>query len=119
VTETIRGISAGIAIDLAKRGANVVVNYTSPRGAIAGEEVVKEIEDAGSKVALVQANVALLSGLRKLLEAALTLSASRKIDILVHNAATGDDYYMENMTEEYYESQTDVNLKGWESFGIF
>jgi hypothetical protein len=38
---------------LAKRGANVVVNYTSPRGAIAGAEVVKEIEVAGSKAALV------------------------------------------------------------------
>ncbi|KAH8790272.1 hypothetical protein BGZ57DRAFT_1013956 [Hyaloscypha finlandica] len=90
VTGSSRGIG-GIAIDLAKRGANVVVNYTSPRGAIAGEEVVKEIEDAGSKVALVQANVTFLSDLRKLVEAALTLSASGKIDILVHNAATGDD----------------------------
>jgi 3-oxoacyl-[acyl-carrier protein] reductase len=119
VTETIRGIGTGIAIDLAKRGANVVVNYTSPRGAIAGEEVVKEIGDAGSKVALVQANVALLSGLRKLVEAALALSASGKIDILVHNAAAGDDCYIENMTEEFYESQTDVNLKGRESFGLF
>jgi 3-oxoacyl-[acyl-carrier protein] reductase len=88
------------------------VNYTSPRGAIAGAEVVKVVEAAGSKAALVQANVALLSDLKKLVEAALILSENGSIDILVHNAATGDDCYMEDMTEGFYESQTDVNLKG-------
>lgn len=88
------------------------MNYTSPRGLVAGGEVVKAIEAAGSKAALVQANVALLPDLKKLVEAALTVSESGKIDILVHNAATGDDCYMEDMTEEFYESQTNVNLKG-------
>jgi 3-oxoacyl-[acyl-carrier protein] reductase len=93
------------------------VNYTSPRGLIAGGEVVKQIEAAGSKAALVHANVALLSDLKKLVEAALTVSESGKIDILVHNAATGDDCYREDMTEEFYEAQIDVNLKGRVSFG--
>lgn len=90
------------------------MNYTSPRGEIAGTAVVKAIEAAGSKAALVQANVALLSDLKKLVEAAVAISEAGKIDILVHNAATGDDCYMEDMTEEFYESQTDVNLKGSE-----
>ncbi|PMD46321.1 NAD(P)-binding protein [Hyaloscypha variabilis F] len=119
VTETIRGIGAGIAIDLAKRGANVVVNYTSPRGAIAGGEVAKEIEAAGSKAALVQANVAHLSDLKKLVDAALAISENGKIDILVHNAGNGDDFYMEDMTEEFYQFQTDINLKGISLFGRF
>lgn len=89
-----------------------MVNYTSPRGFIAGGEVVKEIEAAGSKAALVQANIALLTDLNRLVEAALTLSDSGKIDILIHNAANGDGSYMEDMTEEFYELQTDINLKG-------
>jgi 3-oxoacyl-[acyl-carrier protein] reductase len=93
------------------------VNYTSPRGAIAGAEVIKEIEAAGSKAALVQVNVSLLPDLKKLVEAALTISESGKIDILVHNAATGDDCYMEDMTEKFYQAQTDVNLKGRVGFG--
>jgi len=118
VTERTRGIGAGIAIDLAERGANVVVNYTSLRGAIAGGEVVKEIEAAGSKAALVQANVAHLSELNKLVEAALSISEAGKIDILIHSAATGDDCYMEDMTEEFYQSQTDVNLKGLSWFRL-
>lgn len=88
------------------------MNHTSPRGAVAGAEVVKEIEAAGSKAALVQANVAFMPDLKKLVEAALTISESGNIDILVHNAATGDDCYMEDMTEEFYQSQTDINLKG-------
>ena len=74
--------------------------------------MVKEIEAAGSKAALIQANVALVSDLKKLVEAAMKLSASGKIDILVHNAATGDDCYMEAMTEDFYQAQTDANLKG-------
>ncbi|KAE9370475.1 NAD(P)-binding protein [Stipitochalara longipes BDJ] len=111
VTGSSRGIGAGIAIDLAKRGANIVVNYTSHRGEFAGGEVVKEIEAAGTKAALVQANFAHLSDLKRLVEAALTISENGKIDILVHNAASGDDCYMEDMTEEFYQSQTDVNLK--------
>jgi 3-oxoacyl-[acyl-carrier protein] reductase len=93
------------------------VNYASPRGLISGGEVVKQIQAAGSKAALIHANIALLPDLKKLVEAALTVSTSGNIDILVHNAATGDDCYMEDMTEEFYESQTDVNLKGRVSLG--
>ena len=84
---------------------------------VAGGDVMQEVKAAGSKAVLVQANVALLSDLKKLVEAALTVSESGRIDILVHNAATGDDCYMEDMTEEFYEAQTDVNLKGRVSSG--
>jgi 3-oxoacyl-[acyl-carrier protein] reductase len=99
-------------LDLAKRGVNVVVNYTSSRGEAAAAQVVKEIEGCGSKAIIVQANMAVMGDLQKLIDGALALSDTGKIDILVHNAATGDDCYMEDMTEEFYEAQTDVNLKG-------
>ena len=96
---------------------HVVVNYTSPSGLIVGGEVITEIKAVGSKAVLVHANVALLSELKKLVEVALTVSESEKVDSLIHNAATGDDCYMEDMTEEFYETQTDVNLKGRVSSG--
>ncbi|TVY51777.1 putative hydroxyacylglutathione hydrolase [Lachnellula cervina] len=111
VTGSARGIGAGIAIDLGKRGANVVVNYTSQRGEVAAAAVSKRIEAGGSNVATVQANVADMSDLQKLVDAALILSENRKVDIVVHNAATGDDCYLEDMTERFYEDQTDANLK--------
>ena len=88
------------------------MNYTSPRGQVAAAAVSKSIEASGSKVAIVQANVAVMSDLQKLVDAALAISENGKIDILVHNAATGDDCYLEDMTEKFYEDQTDANLKG-------
>lgn len=99
-------------MDLAKRGANVVVNYTSTRGEAAAAQLAKEIEPSGSKVAVVQANMAAYEDLKKLADAALAISETGKIDILVHNAGTGDDCYLEDMTEAFYQAQTDVNLKG-------
>ncbi|KAF8866704.1 NAD(P)-binding protein [Acephala macrosclerotiorum] len=112
VTGSARGIGAGIALNLAKRGANVVVNYTSTRGEAAAAQLAKEIEPTRSKVAVVQANIAAYKDLKKLTDAALEISGTGKIDILVHNAATGDDCYLEDMTEAFYQAQTDVNLKG-------
>jgi NAD(P)-dependent dehydrogenase (short-subunit alcohol dehydrogenase family) len=97
---------------LGKRGANVVVNYTSSRGAVAAATVSNSIETDGSKASIVQANVAHMPDLQKLVDAALAISENGKIDILVHNAATGDDCYLEDMTEKFYEDQTDANLKG-------
>lgn len=75
-------------------------------------QLAKDIVACGSKVAIVQADVAIMEDLQRLVDAALAISDTKKIDILVHNAATGDDCYMEEMTEEFYEAQTDVNLKG-------
>ncbi|TVY73619.1 putative hydroxyacylglutathione hydrolase [Lachnellula suecica] len=111
VTGSSRGIGAGIAIDLANRGANVVVNYTSPRGEVAAAGIFKDIEATGSKCAVVQANLALTPDLQKLVDAALAISEHGKIDILVHNAGTGDDSYLADLTEEFYEDQMNVNLK--------
>lgn len=90
----------------------MVVNYTSPRGATAAEPVIKAIEDAGSKAALVQADVSKVPDLQKLVDAAVALSDTGKIDILIHNAGNGDDRFLADMTEEFYEFQSDINLKG-------
>lgn len=77
------------------------MNYTSQRGEVAAAAVSKRIEAGGSNVATVQANVADMSDLQKLVDAALILSENRKVDIVVHNAATGDDCYLEDMTERF------------------
>ena len=61
---------------------------------------------------IVQANVAGLGDLKTIIDAALAVSETGNNDLLVHNAATGDDCFLEDMTEEFYQAQTDVNLKG-------
>jgi len=97
---------------LAKRGAHVVVNYTTSRGGVAAAEVANKIEAAGTKVSVVQCDVSIMGDLQKLVDGALSISENGKIDILVHNAATGDDCYLADMTEKFYENQTNANLKG-------
>lgn len=79
-----RGVGAGIAIMLGKRGANVVVNYVSDSSKEKALKVITDIEAAGSKASLCQANVSKMEDIPKLIEAALALSPNKKIDILIH-----------------------------------
>ena len=55
VTGASRGIGRAIALDLAKEGANVVVNYSGSEQK--AQEVVDEIKACGTKAIAVQANV--------------------------------------------------------------
>lgn len=84
VTGSATGIGAAVAIGLAKRGANVVVNYSkSEAEAKATADAVKA---AGAQALLVQGNVASDADCKKL--AAAALEAWGRIDILVNNAGT-------------------------------
>ena len=89
-----------------------MVNHSSPKSGEAGAAVVKAIRAAGSNAVLVHANVVGLSDTKKLVNAAVELSPSGTIDILVHNAGHGDDCFLEDITEDFYTTQTDINLKG-------
>lgn len=79
-----RGIGAGIALLLGKRGANVVVNYVG--AAARAEKVVKAIEDAGSRAVAVQADVSKPTEHEKLVTAALGISTTGKIEVIVHKS---------------------------------
>ena len=59
-----------------------------------------------------KANVGIISELEKLVEAPLALSETRRLDILMHNAASRDDAFLEDMTEEFSDTQTAISLKG-------
>ena len=84
VTGSATGIGASSAIGLAKRGANVVVNYSK------SEKQARETADAaraaGADVLVVQGDVAKDPDCRKLAQAALDKWG--RIDILVNNAGT-------------------------------
>ena len=84
VTGSATGIGAAVAIALARRGANVVVNYTkSETGA---RETADAVKHMGVDARLVQADVAKDADCVKLAQAAL--DAWGRIDILVNNAGT-------------------------------
>jgi 3-oxoacyl-[acyl-carrier protein] reductase len=84
VTGSATGIGSAVAIGLAKRGVNVVVNYT--RSKAEAEATVAAVQKSGADVRLVQADVAKDEDCRKLARAAL--DAWGRIDILINNAGT-------------------------------
>jgi len=107
VTGGSRGIGRGIALELAKRGAKVVVNYHA--NADAAQETVKAIEALGSAALAVQADVGTLEDAEKLVKAAVDTYG--KIDILVNNAGTTRDGLIAMMSEADWDTVLNTNLK--------
>ncbi len=107
VTGGSRGIGRGIALELAKRGAAVVVNYNA--SADAANQVVASIQEAGGKACAVQADVSKLADAETLIKAATDTYG--KIDILVNNAGTTRDNVIMMMKEDDWDTVIDTNLK--------
>lgn len=107
VTGASRGIGKAIALQLAKLGAAIVVNYNSSPAA--AEEVVAEITGAGGKAIAVQANVSDEAQVEALFKAAI--EAFGKVDILVNNAGVTRDNLIIRMKAEDFDTVIDTNLK--------
>ena len=84
VTGSATGIGSAVAIGLAIRGANVVVNYT--RSKSEAEATAEAVRKSGADVRLVQGDVAKDDDCRMLARAAM--DAWGRIDILINNAGT-------------------------------
>lgn len=107
-----RGIGAGIAAELGRRGASVVVNYVTDKGRQAVDKLRAAIESGGGKAVAVKGSVAEKSVREELVKAAVHLSPSKHIDLLIHNAGNGDDRYLVDLDEDFVDMQMDINLKG-------
>ncbi len=107
VTGASRGIGRGIALELAKRGATVVVNYQ--RSADAASEVVEQITAAGGKAQAVQADVSLEEDANRLIKTAI--DSYGKIDILVNNAGTTRDNVIMLMSADDFDTVIQTNLR--------
>jgi len=108
VTGASRGIGKTIAIALAKKGANIVVNYRTDNGNI--QSLIDEIKQLGVEVVAVQADVSNFNEANQLMKAAIESFGS--IDILVNNAGITKDNLLMRMSEEDFDSVINVNLKG-------
>ncbi len=85
VTGSGRGIGSAIAVEFAKYGADVIVNYV--RNRTPAEETARKIESFGSKAYLLRANIGKEEGITELFTQ--IQEQVGKLDILVNNAATG------------------------------
>lgn len=99
------GLGRAYALDLARRGACVMVNDL--RGA---EAVVAEIEAAGGRAVASSHSVATRQGGGAIVEAAL--AAFGRLDILVSNAGNLRHSRFEDMSEEDIDEVVGVHLKG-------
>ena len=107
VTGGSRGIGRAVVLELAARGASVVVNYNkSPEGA---ESVVKAITDKGGKAAAFQADVSDIKQAETLVKFAIETFGD--LDILVNNAGITKDTLIMMMSETDWDSVITTNLK--------
>jgi 3-oxoacyl-[acyl-carrier protein] reductase len=107
VTGASRGIDRGIALELAARGAKVVINYHS--SAEAAEAVVAEIKEKGGDALAVQADVGDESQVDALFKT--TTEAYSKVDILVNNAGTTRDNLIMMMKPDDFDTVLHTNLR--------
>ncbi|MCS7055767.1 MAG: 3-oxoacyl-[acyl-carrier-protein] reductase [Thermoflexales bacterium] len=107
VTGASRGIGRAIAIELARRGAAVVVNYNTSE--TAAHDVVKTITESGGTAIAFKADVSKLDEAAALVKAAL--DAFGRLDILVNNAGTTRDTLLMTMSEEDWDTVISADLK--------
>ena len=108
VTGGSRGIGRAIAIELARRGADVVINYNRSEGPAL--EVVAEIEALGRKGFALQADVSDFAQAGALVKGAV--AALGGLNILVNNAGITRDRLLMVMKEDDWNSVIQTNLSG-------
>ena len=108
VTGSSRGIGKATAIELARHGASVVVNFLSSKDD--ASETVKTIESIGGKAILVQADVSKEDQVDHMIET--IVNTWGKLDILVNNAGINRDRLILRMTSVDWDDVMNINLKG-------
>ncbi|KAI1199647.1 tetrahydroxynaphthalene reductase [Nemania serpens] len=108
ITGAGRGIGRGIALELGKRGASVVVNYG--RSSKSAESVVEELAKLGSKSVALQADISKPAEVAGLFEKAL--SHFGRIDYVVSNS--GMEVWCEEteVTPELFDQVFNLNCRG-------
>jgi 3-oxoacyl-[acyl-carrier protein] reductase len=107
VTGAGRGIGRAIALELSRRGASVVLNYN--KSAEAAESLSAEIQAAGGKAAIFQADVSNFKQAQDLVKFAVDTFGD--LHILVNNAGITRDTLIMMMSEEDWDAVINTNLK--------
>jgi len=106
VTGGSRGIGSAIAMELAKQGVKIVINYASRKEL--ADKMVAEINELGVEALAVQADVSVSSEAANLVQAAVDHFG--KLDFLINNAGITRDTTFKKLSEEDWRKVIDVNL---------
>jgi len=108
VTGASKGIGAAIARHFAAQGAKVVVNYASSKED--ADKIVKTITDHGGAAVAIQGDVSKKEEVIRLFGE--TKNTFGGLDILVNNAGIYDYLPVEQITEESFHRQFNINVLG-------
>ncbi|BDG48083.1 MULTISPECIES: 3-oxoacyl-[acyl-carrier-protein] reductase [Parageobacillus] len=108
VTGASRGIGRAIALELARQGAKIAVNYAGSEAK--ANEVVEEIKNMGGEAFAIQADVSDAQAVDRMVKT--VLERFGRIDILVNNAGITRDNLLMRMKEEEWDDVININLKG-------
>ncbi len=108
VTGANSGIGRGIAVQLARAGAEVMVNWVADEDAT--HEVVEEIESRGGRAVAHRADVSSEEEVAAMF--ARMIEEMGTVDILVNNAGIQSDAPFEEMTLDQWNRVLDINLTG-------
>lgn len=114
VTGASRGLGKDSALQLAKKGFDIILTYQTKKEA--ANEVVKEIETLGQKAFALALDISTTAGfdqfateVKSVLD---TQFDSEKLDALVNNAGIGINESFETTTEEMLDAMTNIHFKG-------
>ena len=108
VTGASRGIGQATAIDLAKAGADIVINFIGNEAV--AQETVEAIEALGRKAIKIKADVGNAEDVQAMVDEAV--AAFGHIDILVNNAGITRDGLLIRMKDSDWDDVLNINLKG-------
>ncbi|WP_341958475.1 glucose 1-dehydrogenase [Pseudomonas sp. RC10] len=109
VTGASKGIGAGIAKALAAQGATVIVNYATSQAD--ADAVVAGIEANGGSAVAVQADMSQATDVARLFETVREHYGT--LDILVNNAGVAVFQMIDDLTEEAFHKQFNLNVLGY------
>ena len=108
ITGASRGIGREVAIEMAKAGADIIINYIGDKAL--AEEVQTQVQSLGRKAIILEADVSNLQAIEQMLEQAV--AEFSRVDILVNNAGITKDNLLARMKEEDWDAVLNINLKG-------
>lgn len=107
ITGSGRGIGSAIAVELARMGANVAINFFRNRGP--AEATAAEVESAGGKAIVVKAHVGRREQVERLVAEAT--EAFGGVDIFIANAASGVPRPLLEQDEREWDWTMDINAR--------
>ncbi len=108
ITGASKGIGAATALEMAKNGASVIVNYNGSKKE--AKQVVDNIVAAGASAIAIQADVSKEWDVARLFDE--TIAKFSKVDVLVNNAGIMFTKPIGQVSTKEFDKIFDVNVKG-------